>query len=125
MAATPGNRPSCIRWVRGVWLAQKAVRFKQPRGSENSFKRQFRTLSYIKQGMVAVREIEDPQHGHILGRNILSSDASVKPPLSKLRFAFGDRVGVDGVVLDNPDRLSDHIIGLQQMLRPYERKIIG
>ena len=66
--------------------------------------------------MVAVGKIQHPQHGHILSRNIFSTNSAVEPTLSKLRFAFRHCVVVDRIVFDNCNRLDDLVIRFQQML---------
>jgi hypothetical protein len=54
-----------------------------------------------------------------------SSDASVKPALSELRFALWKRFAVERIVFDHGDRLDYHVIRLQEMLMLYESEIVG
>ena len=74
--------------------------------------------------MVAVGEIQHPEHGHILRSNVLSSNASIKPSLAKLRLTFRRHVLVDRVGFYNADRLDDRTVRFQQMPGFYESKII-
>ena len=75
--------------------------------------------------MHSVREIENPQHGHVRRCAILvASDRGVKATFSKLWLTFRYRIAVDRIVLDHIQCLGDHAVRLSQMIGTYEIEIV-
>src|SRR5262245_8157632 len=75
--------------------------------------------------MVAIRKIENPQHGHICcGRILVAPDCPVEPAFSKLRLAFWQRIDVHGVILQNLNSLGDDPIRFREIIWLNEVEIV-
>src|SRR5438128_3179927 len=82
-------------------------------------------LGDFQQAVLAVGEIEDPQHGHLVHRGVGEpADGVIEPPLPELRLALRVLAHVGAVALENvEDRQTRHERG-RELRRMHEVQVV-
>ena len=106
-------------------LLQKSRVAQSVRSKRNHVERQTCALGYLHQAVLAVREVEHPQHRELgLFGVTTTTERVIEPAIPELRFAVRAEVDVAPVALKHPEDLPDRLKGVDHGIRHDEVRVV-
>src|SRR5204863_9161477 len=90
-------------------LSEQSVFGQLPSSIPDDAELQARSLSYVEQRMMSVRQIQYPEPGEVLDANRSSASGVVQTSTPEGRLTVGIRVPVDAIVFKQVDDLPTHV----------------